>query len=171
MSQHSKIVFAKKPMKPKIFGKNFSPKKNPESLPNFLRKNDKPSQARLGKIGNLRLSEAAKKKKKGPQNVDIWAFSLSARSPNKKSSGHGGISNEILKYCSPLIDPILAKNFIESFQKSTYPTWLVLAKITTLFKKRDRSRPENYRPMSLIFHPVKYLRNFVDKNFLFWPGT
>ena len=29
---------------------------------------------------------------------------------NKKGSGHDGISNEILKCCSPVIEPILAKN-------------------------------------------------------------
>ena len=52
VSRHFQIVFAKIPMKPKIFGKKFSTKKKPTALRNFLRKNDKPTEARLGEIGN-----------------------------------------------------------------------------------------------------------------------
>ena len=54
---------------------------------------------------------------------------------NKKSSGHDGISNEVLKCCSPDIQPILSKLFNEMIEFSIFPDWLKLAKITPLYKK------------------------------------
>ena len=43
---------------------------------------------------------------------------------NKKSCGHDGISNEILKCCSPVIEPFLAKLFNEMIEVFINPDWL-----------------------------------------------
>ena len=53
----------------------------------------------------------------------------------KKSSGHDGISNEILKCCSPVIEPNLAEIFNEMIEFSISPDWMKLAKITPLYKR------------------------------------
>ena len=85
---------------------------------------------------------------------------------NKKSSGHDGISNEILKCCSPVIEPILAKIFNEMVESSIYPDWMKLAKITPLYKKGDRNLPENYRPISLISSLSKVFEKLLLKRMM-----
>ena len=85
---------------------------------------------------------------------------------NKKSSGHDGISNEILKCCSPVVEPILAKTFNEMIEYSTYPDWMKLAKVTPLYKKGDRSLPENYRPISLISSLSKVFEKLLLKRMM-----
>ena len=85
---------------------------------------------------------------------------------NKKSSGHDGISNEILKCCSPVIEPILAEIFNEMIEFSIYPDWMKLAKITPLYKKGDRNLPENYRPISLISSLSKVFEKLLLKRMM-----
>ena len=91
---------------------------------------------------------------------------------NKKSYGHDGISNEILKCCSPIIEPYLANAFNKAISESVYPTSLKKAKVVPLFKKGDKKNPENYRPISLlsslskVFEKLLFERmvNFCEKN-------
>ena len=85
---------------------------------------------------------------------------------NKKSSGHDGISNEILKCCSPVIEPILAEIFNEMIEFSIYLDWMKLAKITALYKKGDRNLPENYRPISLISSLSKVFEKLLLKRMM-----
>ena len=74
---------------------------------------------------------------------------------NRTDYGLDRISNETLKCCPPIAEPILDKTFNDGIQKSTYPTWLKLAKITPSFKQGDGSWQENYRPIRLISSPSK----------------
>ena len=69
---------------------------------------------------------------------------------NKKSTGYDGISNEILKCCSPVIEPYLTEAFNASIQCGIFPDCLKVAKVTALHKKGDKTNPENYRPISLL---------------------
>ena len=69
---------------------------------------------------------------------------------NKKSTGHDGINNEILKCCSPVIEPYLVEAFNDSIQCGIFPDCLKVAKVIALYKKGDRTNPENYRPISLL---------------------
>ena len=48
---------------------------------------------------------------------------------NKKSSGHDGITNEILKCCSPIIETYLAKTFNNCFEGGTFPSSFKIAKV------------------------------------------
>ena len=86
---------------------------------------------------------------------------------NKESSGHHGISNEDLKCCSPIIEPILAKTFNDIIAFSIYPEWMKLAKITSCIKNFcDGNLPENYRPISLISSLSKVFENFLLKRMM-----
>ena len=53
---------------------------------------------------------------------------------NKKSSGHDGISNEILESCSPIIEKHLVGSFNNCIEKQFFPECLKLAKVLPLFK-------------------------------------
>ena len=100
-----------------------------------------------------------------PRNSQEIARSLK-HLKNKKSSGHDGISNEILKCCSPVIEPILAEIFNEMIEFSIYPDWTKLAKITPLYEKGDRNLPENYRPISLISSLSKVFEKLLLKRMM-----
>ena len=54
---------------------------------------------------------------------------------NKKSAGHDGISYEILKRCSPIIEPFSVEIFEKSIDQGVLPSSLKLAKIIPLYKK------------------------------------
>ena len=69
---------------------------------------------------------------------------------NKKSSGSNGISNEILKCCSPVVDEHLCKAFNECLKVGIFPECLKSAKVIALHKKGEYSDRENYRPISLL---------------------
>ena len=94
---------------------------------------------------------------------------------NKTSSGHDGISNEILKCCSPIIENYLVRSFIDCAEKQVSPECLKIAKVLPLFKKGDDSLPSKYRPISLlcslskVFEKLLHKRmvNFFNKNNLF----
>lgn len=94
---------------------------------------------------------------------------------NKKSTGHDGLSNEMLKQCSPVIEKYLSEAFNNSIAKTQFPDFLKLAKVVPIFKKGDRTSPENYRPISLlcsiskVFEKLLYNRmvHFFVKNKLF----
>ena len=73
-----------------------------------------------------------------------------AKMKNKKSSGHDGISNEILKCCSPVIENYLTNCFNNCIEKQFFPNSLKVAKVIPLYKKGNANDPGNYRPISLL---------------------
>ena len=91
---------------------------------------------------------------------------------NKKSTGHDGISNEILKCCSPIIEKDLCKAFHNCFLERRFPNSLKIAKVVAMYKNGDNTKPENYRPISLlspiskIFETIllKQMTKFFSKN-------
>ena len=97
---------------------------------------------------------------------------------NKKSSGHDGISNKILKSCSPIIEKYLVARFNNCIEKQFFPECLKIAKLLPLFKKGDESLPCNYRFISLLSSLGKVFEKFLykrriklfNKNNLFTPA-
>ena len=95
---------------------------------------------------------------------------------NKKSCGMDGISNEILKCCSLIIERHLARAFNKCID-GVFPDIFKTAKVVPLFKKREKKDPANYRPNSLLSSLSKVfgniLRNrmlrFTEKNNLICP--
>ena len=57
---------------------------------------------------------------------------------NKKSYGLDGISNEILKCCSLVIETALAAAFNKYIEERTFPKSLKFAKVIPYFKKGDK---------------------------------
>ena len=68
---------------------------------------------------------------------------------NKKSSGHDGISNTLLKVIKASISPSLTI-IINQMLTGIFPDAFKLSKVIPLFKKGDSSLLVNYRPISLL---------------------
>ena len=98
-----------------------------------------------------------------------------AKMKNKKNSGHDGISNEILKCCSPVIEIYLTNCFNNCIEKQFFPNSLKIAKVIPLYKKGNANDPGNYRPICLlsslskVFEKLLYNRmvSFFNKKGLF----
>jgi hypothetical protein len=73
---------------------------------------------------------------------------LSALNPNK-ATGPDNISGRFLKELHEELTPALTLIFQASLHQSQVPTIWKDAFITSLFKKGDRSKPSNYRPVAL----------------------
>ena len=107
------------------------------------------------------------------QPTDQWEVAkVLKKLKNKKSYGLDGISSEILKFCTPVIEPAIAAAFNKCIEGRTFPKCLKIAKIILIFKKGDKRKPENYRPISLlsstskVFEKLLQLRmiKFCEKN-------
>ena len=66
----------------------------------------------------------------------------------KKRHGLDGISNGILKCCSPVIEPAIAAAFHKRIEERTFPKCLKIAKVIPRFKKGDKRKSGYYRPIS-----------------------
>ena len=96
---------------------------------------------------------------------------------NKKSCGMDGISNEILKCCSRIIERHLARAFNKCIDEGVFPDIFKTAKVVLLFKKGEKKDPANYHPISLlsslskVFEKILQNRilRFTEKNNLICP--
>ena len=57
---------------------------------------------------------------------------------NKKSTGYDGISNEILKCCSPILEPYVADVFNKCLEQGIFPEPLKIARVIPLCKKGEK---------------------------------
>ena len=85
---------------------------------------------------------------------------------NKKSTGHDGISNEILKCCSPIIECHLARAINYCLLERIFPDSLKIAKVIPLYKKGKKTDPGNYRPISLLSTISKILEKILLKRMM-----
>ena len=69
---------------------------------------------------------------------------------NKRSSGHDGISNKVLKSIKNEIAKPLTLIINQLLKTGIFPNAFKKSKITPLFKKGDSSLVANYRPISLL---------------------
>ena len=95
---------------------------------------------------------------------------------SKSSSGHDGISTKLLKFLSPPLISPLRVIINQSLITGIFPEKLKIAKVIPLFKKDDKAKTDNYRPISLlssiskIFEKVVYnqLYRYFTQNKLFY---
>ena len=96
----------------------------------------------------------------------------------KNSSGFDNISNNMVKIIKDLLSPALAVIINQSITTGTFPEKLKTAKVLPLFKKGDKNKLENYRPISLlptiskIFEKVlfKQIYNYFDDEKILFQG-
>ena len=68
----------------------------------------------------------------------------------KKTSGPDNIPPKFINICSEYLSKPLTVIYNKSICDATFPNIWKLAKVIALYKKNDRSLPENYRPISLL---------------------
>ena len=90
----------------------------------------------------------------------------------KKSSGHDGISNKLIKDLCDVISHPLTLIFNQSLQTGIFPSSMKWADITPLYKSKSKYEKTNYRPISLLLTISKILEkavysrtyNFLEQN-------
>jgi hypothetical protein len=81
----------------------------------------------------------------------------------KNPSGYDGISTKLLKISSPFITSPLAHICNRSISSGTFPDCLKYALVQPLFKKGDRTKFFNYRPISILSSFLKVLEKVMYK--------
>ena len=80
---------------------------------------------------------------------------------DNKSPGVDGISQKMLKEIAEEISIPLAKVFNLSIQEGIVPLKWKIANVVPIFKKGNRCKPENYRPVSLTSVVCKLLESLL----------
>ena len=83
-----------------------------------------------------------------------------------KATGPDAIPAKILKECAESLAPVLAKIFQKSLDVGRVPTSWLDANITPIYKKGDRSKASNYRPVSLTSIPCKLLEHIIHHHIM-----
>lgn len=78
-----------------------------------------------------------------------------------KSSGPDGMHPKVLRELSDVIAEPLADVFRKSLKEGTLPHQWKVANVTPLFKKGDKSKAGNYRPVSLTSIPCKIMEKVI----------
>ena len=104
---------------------------NRENTPSFQSYMDKQSE------DSIYLSDCTEE--------EVWTTIRNLE--NGKSSD---IPIKLIKNCAPVITPILTKYFNRFMQTGDFPNILKIGKITSIFKKDDQEKFENYRPISTL---------------------
>ena len=83
-----------------------------------------------------------------------------------KSSGPDNIPNAILKECAAELAPVVTLIFQKSLDLGSLPEDWTSANIAPIYKKGDRNRAENYRPVSLTSVLSKVLEHIIVHSML-----
>ena len=67
-----------------------------------------------------------------------------------RATGPDGIGNRLLKSCASSLSTPLTLLINRSLQESVYPAQWKMANLCAVFKKADRTKKENYRPISIL---------------------
>ena len=81
--------------------------------------------------------------------------------PNKRSSGHDGINNLVLKEISEYICTPLAYMFNDSMTNGVFPDVMKIADVVPLYKGKCRFEVESYKPISLLLTILKLLEKLI----------
>ena len=83
--------------------------------------------------------------------------------PNKTSSGHDDISNQLLKKIGPFIVKALVEIFNKSMQEGTVPSRMKHADVIPLYKSKEKDLTSNCQPISLLLTISKLLEKIMYK--------
>ena len=79
----------------------------------------------------------------------------------KKAQGPDGVSPYLLKHCAVELSVPLARIFRQCLDSGTWPSLWKAARVTPVHKKREKSDPANYRPISLLSVASKILERII----------
>ena len=79
----------------------------------------------------------------------------------KKATGPDGIPIKVLKYASNIIDSHLCNIIIQDLEKDKYSEEPKTALVRPVFKKDERNKMENYRPVSILNGMSKIYERFI----------
>jgi hypothetical protein len=100
-----------------------------------------------------------------PLTITVEGVAKLLRNINpSKASGPDSIPNRVLKNCADAIAPSLTVIFQTSIESGQLPTDWLSANISAVFKKGDRNKAENYRPVSLTSVACKLLEHIVCRH-------
>ena len=91
---------------------------------------------------------------------NLVAKSIDRLKPSK-SQGPDDIHPKLIKECKTSIVTPLTIIFKKSLQESVLPDIWKEANVTSIYKKGDRTKPENYRPISLTSVPCKLMERII----------
>ena len=97
-----------------------------------------------------------------PTSVDEIHYLIKSL-PNKTSSGHDSISNNLMKKLSPSILEPLAIIFNKSLETGVFPEEMKMADVVLLYKSKSEYECTNYRPISLLLTISKLLEKLMYK--------
>ena len=83
-----------------------------------------------------------------------------------KASGPDNIPNILLKECAAELSPVVTHLFQKSIDSGTLPQDWTSANIAPIYKKGDRHKAENYRPVSLTSVLSKVLEHIIVHSML-----
>ena len=94
-----------------------------------------------------------------------------AKTAKKYSTYCYNLNYVFMKAVSASVSPILTMLFNKCFEEGNFPKFFKLASITPLHKEGDKSKPENYRPISLLpiigkifdFLIFDRIKNYIEK--------
>ncbi|MEW8548552.1 MAG: reverse transcriptase domain-containing protein [Candidatus Thiodiazotropha sp.] len=78
-----------------------------------------------------------------------------------KSQGPDNIHPKLIKECKNSIVPPLTIIFEKSLKETELPQIWKQANVTAIYKKGDKTKPENYRPISLTSVPCKLMERLI----------
>jgi hypothetical protein len=84
----------------------------------------------------------------------------------KKACGPDNLTARFLKDISQQLAPLLTAIFQRSLNEGKVPEDWKTANVTAIFKKGDRFKPSNYRPVSLTCISCKLLEHILVSNIL-----
>jgi hypothetical protein len=81
-----------------------------------------------------------------------------------KAAGPDGIPSQILKNCADILATPLTSIYNYSLESGSLPSDWLTANIASVFKKGDRNKAENYRPVSLTSVACKILEHVICRH-------
>ena len=94
-----------------------------------------------------------------------------AKTKKKYSTDCSNLKYVYIKAVSASVSPVLTMLFNKCFEEGNFPKPFKIAAITPLHKEGDKSKPENYRPISLLpiigkifeFLIFDRIKNYIEK--------